>query len=77
MPEPLKELSFYKHIHPNHLQDYWISKGGQFKLTSLPNGHTLLEGTTWYINKIEPALYWTFWSDFIVHKIHAEHPGAL
>lgn len=69
-PEALKEWSFYDNIHPNHLHGYWISKGGQFKLTQLPNGHTLLEGTTWYINKIEPGFYWTLWSDFIVHKIH-------
>jgi hypothetical protein len=69
-PEPLKELSFYNNVHPNHLHGYWISKGGQFKLTQLANGHTLLEGTTWYINKIEPGFYWTVWSDYIVHKIH-------
>lgn len=68
-PEPMKELSFYD-IHPNHLHGYWISKEGQFKLTALPNGHTLLEGTTWYVNKIKPGFYWTMWSDYIVHKIH-------
>jgi hypothetical protein len=69
-PEPLKELGFYNNIHPNHLHGYWISKGGQFKLIQLSNGHTLLEGTTWYINKIKPGFYWTLWSDYIVHKIH-------
>jgi len=69
-PEPLKELGFYNNIHPNHLHGYWISKTGQFKLTQLSNGHTLLEGTTWYRNKIEPGFYWTLWSDYIVHKIH-------
>ena len=37
---------------------------------ALQNGHTLLEGTTWYVNKIKPGLYWTVWSDYIVHKIH-------
>jgi len=68
-PEPMTELSFYP-IHPNHLHGYWVSKQGQFKLTRLVNGHTLLEGTTWYINKIKPEFYWTIWSDFIVHKIH-------
>lgn len=68
-PEPMKEISFYD-IHPNHLHGYWVSKEGQFKLTGLPNGHTLLEGTTWYINKIKPNFYWTTWSDYIVHKIH-------
>jgi hypothetical protein len=68
-PEPMKEISFYD-IHPNHLHGYWVSKQGQFKLTQLANGHTLLEGTTWYVNKIKPELYWTVWSDYIVHKIH-------
>lgn len=68
-PEPMKELSIYD-IHPNHLHGYWVSKQGQFKLRQLPNGNTLLEGTTWYVNKIKPELYWTLWSDYIVHKIH-------
>jgi hypothetical protein len=68
-PEPMTEISLYD-IHPNHLHGYWVSKKGQFKLTALPNGHTLLEGTTWYVNKIKPAFYWTLWSDNIVHKIH-------
>lgn len=68
-PETMKELSFYD-IHPNHLHGFWSSKQGQFKLTSLPNGHTLLEGTTWYVNKIKPGIYWAVWSDYIVHKIH-------
>lgn len=68
-PEPMKELSFYD-LHPNHLHGYFVSKQGQFKLTSLPNGHTQLDGTTWYYNKIRPTFYWTMWSDFIVSKIH-------
>ena len=68
-PEPLKEISPYE-IHPTHLHGYWISKQGQFKLTALSNGHTLLEGTTWYYNKIKPNFYWSVWSDYIVHKIH-------
>jgi len=68
-PAPMTELSPYD-IHPNHLHGYWVSKQGQFKLTQLPNGHTLLEGTTWYVNKIKPDFYWTIWSDNIVHTIH-------
>lgn len=68
-PEPMKEVSFYD-LHPNHLHGFFVSKQGQFKLTTLSNGHTLLEGTTWYYNKIKPTAYWTVWSDFIVHKIH-------
>jgi hypothetical protein len=68
-PEPMRELSFYD-IKPNHLHGYWVSKQGQFRLTRLANGQTLLEGTTWYVNKIRPDIYWTIWSDYIVHKIH-------
>ena len=68
-PEPMKELSPYN-IHPNHLHGFFVSKHGQFKLTALPNGHTLLEGTTWYYNNIKPNLYWILWSDYIVHQIH-------
>ncbi len=68
-PATMKELSFYD-IHPNHLHGYWVSKQGQFKLTPLRNGHTLLVGTTWYVNKIKPGAYWEVWSDYIVHKIH-------
>lgn len=68
-PETMKEISFYD-VHPNHLNGYFVSKQGQFKLTNLPNGNTLLEGTTWYFNRIKPNIYWTLWSDFIIHKIH-------
>jgi len=68
-PETMKELSFYD-LHPNHLHGYFISVRGQFKLTPLKNGSTLLEGTTWYYNKIRPNFYWDLWSDYIIHKIH-------
>lgn len=68
-PEVMKELSPYD-IHPDHLHGYFVSKEGQFKLTKLENGNTLLEGTTWYTNRVKPDFYWTLWSDYIVHKIH-------
>lgn len=68
-PEPMKELSFWD-IDAPHLHDYFVSKEGQFKLTKLPNGNTLLEGTTWYYHKIRPEFYWRTWSNHIIHKIH-------
>lgn len=55
-PAPMKELSFWN-IDAPHLHDYFVSKKGQFKLTALGNGKTLLEGTTWYYHNIKPALY--------------------
>ncbi|MFV5689244.1 hypothetical protein ACM55M_11540 [Flavobacterium sp. ZT3R25] len=68
-PAPMKELSFWN-IDAPHLHDYFVSKKGQFKLTELKNGKTLLEGTTWYYHNIKPAFYWQKWSDLIIHKIH-------
>lgn len=68
-PAPMKELSFWD-IDAPHLHDYFVSKQGQFKLTQLPNGKTLLEGTTWYYHNIAPEFYWQLWSDLIVQKIH-------
>ncbi len=69
-PIPMKELSPYD-INPKHLHGYFVSTKGEFKLTDLGNGKTKLEGTTWYYNKIKPELYWSFWTDFIIHSVHS------
>lgn len=69
-PAPLNEWSPYSKIMPRHLHGYLISKQGQFLLTALPNGHTLLEGTTWYQHGLWPEAYWTIWSQAIIHRIH-------
>ncbi|RQO71443.1 hypothetical protein DBR40_16690 [Pedobacter sp. KBW01] len=68
-PAPMKEISFWD-IDAPHLHDYFVSKRGQFKLTALPNGRTLLAGTTWYYHNIKPVFYWQLWSNYIIHKIH-------
>lgn len=68
-PEPMKELSFWD-VNAPHLHDYFVSKQGQFRITPLSNGHTLLEGTTWYYHNIKPNWYWRIWSNHIIHKIH-------
>jgi hypothetical protein len=68
-PRPLQELSPYN-IDPAHLHGYFVSKKGQFNLIALPNGKTLLKGTTWYAHKIKPAFYWRIWSNYIIHAIH-------
>jgi hypothetical protein len=68
-PQPMKELSFWD-VDAPHLHDYFVSKKGQFKLIKISENETLLEGTTWYANKIKPSFYWQLWSDYIIHKIH-------
>ena len=69
-PAPLREWTPYAEIHPAHLDNYLVSRQGQFLLTALPNGRTRLEGTTWYENRMWPADYWRPWSDWIIHRIH-------
>jgi uncharacterized membrane protein YhaH (DUF805 family) len=70
-PPVMEEMSPYAHLHPPHLNNYLQSRKGQFLLTRLPNGNTLLEGTTWYQNSFWPGAYWNLWSDSIIHRIHA------
>jgi hypothetical protein len=69
-PAPMNEWSPYVNVMPRHLHGYLTSRQGQFLLTPLPNGHTLLEGTTWYQHGLWPETYWTIWSQAIIHRIH-------
>jgi len=68
-PEPLREWSPFD-IHPPHLDHYLQSRRGQFRLMSLPGSRTRLEGTTWYTNRMWPAAYWQWWSDYVIQRIH-------
>lgn len=70
-PATMRELSPYPNIHPPHLNNFLVSQRGQFQLTRLPDGRTLLEGTTFYQNRMWPARYWRLWSDQIIPQIHA------
>jgi hypothetical protein len=69
-PPVMNEWSLYQRIDPPHLEHYLVSREGQFLLTPLSDGRTLLEGTTWYENRMWPGQYWRLWSDFIIHQIH-------
>ena len=69
-PPPMREISPYADIHPPHLEGYMISEHGEFRLTSLSDGRTLLEGTTWYRHRLWPQTYWGGFSDYLIHSIH-------
>jgi len=69
-PPIMDEMSPYPHLNPPHLNSYLHSRRGQFLLTPLPGGQTLLEGTTWYQNNFWPGIYWNRWSDYIIGRIH-------
>jgi hypothetical protein len=69
-PRVMDEYSPYGNLRPPHVDNYLTSRRGQFVLTSLAGGKTLLEGTTWYENRFWPGPYWRLWSDYIIHRIH-------
>jgi uncharacterized membrane protein YhaH (DUF805 family) len=70
-PLVMEELSPYGHIHTRHIDgQYFQAQDAEFVLTRLPNGHTLLAGTSRYRNRMWPVAYWSLWSDAIVHEIH-------
>jgi hypothetical protein len=69
-PAPMQEWTPYEDLRPAHLDGFLESRAGQFHLVPLPNGYTRLEGTTWYHHHMWPATYWSWWSDYIIHKIH-------
>lgn len=69
-PIPMNEFNPFWEIHPPHLDGYFQSYKGQFKLTKLDENTTEIEGTTWYKVDIGPHIYWQLWSDFIIHRIH-------
>ena len=69
-PEPMFELTPYRHVHPPHLEGALRSNRGEFRLLELPNGRTRLEGSTWYQIDMLPQSYWTLWSHDLIHRIH-------
>lgn len=74
---PMQEWSPYGAIQPAHLHGYFKSRKGRFVLQTLANGHTLLSGTSWYEHGLEPAPYWRWWSDAIIHQIHQRVLGHI
>ena len=69
-PQPMRELSPYGPIETPHLDNYLVSRRGQFALRALPGNRTEVIGTTWYQHHLWPASYWQLWSDAIIHRIH-------
>ncbi len=70
-PDALQEWSPYAQVSAPHLDGYFASRRGEFRLVALPDGRTRLEGSTWYAMQLEPAAYWALIGDVIIAKIHA------
>jgi hypothetical protein len=69
-PPPLKELSIYSEVYAPHVNGYFRSDRGEFRLIALPGGRTRLEGHTWYSVAIQPQGYWRGISELLLHRIH-------
>jgi len=76
-PLPLHEVSPYRDLHPPHLDGYFRSRRGEFRLVALVGGRTRLEGSTSYELDLEPLPYWSVWSDFLLHTIHERVLGHV
>jgi hypothetical protein len=69
-PAPLQEWSPYRTVYAPHLQGFFRTTRGEFRLIPLSGGRTRLEGRTWYTLRMQPQGYWTILADTIVHQIH-------
>ena len=69
-PVPLRELTPYDSVMPPHLKGFLQSRRGEFRIVALPNGHTRLEGSTWYSVAMGPEGYWQMYGDYLIHRIH-------
>jgi uncharacterized membrane protein YhaH (DUF805 family) len=69
-PPPLRELSIYSKVYAPHINGYFSSTRGEFRLIPAPGGHTRLEGHTWYSVAIYPQGYWRATSEILLHQIH-------
>jgi hypothetical protein len=57
-------------VEAPHLDGFFVSKKGEFRLKKTRPGVVRLEGTTWYQINIFPIPYWSSYAEWIVHKIH-------
>jgi len=68
-PPPMREMSIYSKVYAPHLDGYFRSSRGEFRLVRTANG-TRLEGHTWYSVDMYPQAYWRSMSEMLLHRIH-------
>jgi hypothetical protein len=69
-PPPLHEWSPYSHVYAPHLDGFFRTTHGEFRLIQLASNRTRLEGRTWYSLQMRPSIYWQVMADTILHAIH-------
>ena len=75
-PPPLQEWSPYTRVYAPHLDGFFRTSQGEFRLVPLDDGRTRLEGRTWYTLDMQPAMYWTAIADTILHADPQPRAGA-
>jgi hypothetical protein len=78
-PPPLHEWSPYARVFAPHLDGFFRTTHGEFRLIQLAPNRTRLEGRTWYSLEMQPSIYWNAIADTILHAIHGrvlEHVKA-
>jgi hypothetical protein len=70
-PPPLREWSPYSRVYAPHLDGFFQTSRGEFRLIQLSPTRTRLEGRTWYSLDMQPSIYWNLIADGILHAIHA------
>jgi hypothetical protein len=75
-PTPMQEWTFYKHIHPPHLEGYYQVNGASFELTPVEGG-TLVRGTTEFQHGLWPADYWAWWCRPVIHGLQRRVLNAV
>ncbi|HKR09078.1 MAG TPA: SRPBCC family protein [Gemmatimonadaceae bacterium] len=68
-PPPMRELSPYSKVYAPHIDGFFRSSHGEFRLIPTASG-TRLEGHTWYSVAIYPQAYWRALSELLLHRIH-------
>ena len=69
-PPPLREWSPYSRVYAPHLDGFFRTSRGEFRLIALSPSRTRLEGRTWYFLDMRPSIYWNVLADTILHAIH-------
>ena len=69
-PATMRELSFYRNVNAPHLTQSLRVRRGEFRIIPLTPHRVRLEGRTWYEIDMYPHLYWSLWSDALIHRIH-------
>ena len=69
-PDPMIEMTPYAGPRPPHLDGYFATTRGQFRLEPVGPNRTRLRGRTWYQVDVFPRPYWAAWADHFIHTIH-------